>query len=620
MKEQKVMALSKREHLLLHPGMYIGSCALTERQDIVDQKAGTFEVVPALLKIIDEVIDNCVDEHIRTNEKYATAISIDINTKDNTILVQDNGRGIPITMTEDENGNRMPMAVLAWTELLAGGNFETEERMTGGMHGIGSAATNIASASFEATSYPLDTLKFLELWCSENRSEIKWNVYSRTQVGKTLKHGTVVKFTPDKKLFDGYGVGDLDHVAIIRESIKQRAIQYSKIRFDVLIDGERVTYHFNSAKALKNEFGEEAYIQKNGNCTIIVAEAKDLDQLSWVNNIRPLDGGMHIQLIKYELMTEIRDHIKKKHKLEVKPRQISGNMFVAAFMHNFPNSKFSGQTKEKLSNTATEVQAYFKDNGVRFDLMSANLIKNEGFINRIVEELLLRRKLEEERHRKLLAKEKKFSSDKYYPAINKKKYLMICEGESAVAGLKPALGRDNIGYYELKGVPLNVIKNPSMFQKNKELPELYKIIINEEYDYVIMAGDADLDGIHIKGLLLGFFQSFFEDMLDGGRVGHLLTPVFVVKKKNKIVDWYYNISDSAKARKANPTGSITYYKGLGTWQSKDLKYIVEKDGLTNMIDILDTADTDIIDVWLDGDRVADRKKLILENQFSLVKL
>jgi len=191
----------------------------------------------------------------------------------------------------------------------------------------------------------------------------------------------------------------------------------------------------------------------------------------------------------------------------------------------------------------------------------------------------------------------------------------VVSHNSAFGGLHPVLGRKECGYYVLRGKPLNAYQAlQSKFTENKELSELYKIIQNENYQYIIMGTDQDLDGISIRGLLLGFFERYLPEYKD--KIGILQTPIKTVCKNSKILRWYYNMSDDLKLKKGEVS---SYYKGLGQWDSDDLKYIVQQEGITKMIDMLEFNSVEIIDEWLGKDPSA-RKTYIMANEFNLTKL
>ena len=211
---------------------------------------------------------------------------------------------------------------------------------------------------------------------------------------------------------------------------------------------------------------------------------------------------------------------------------------------------------------------------------------------------------------------KKIKSDKYLPSIGVKKYLFLVEGESAFGGLSPVFGRKECGYYILKGKPLNSYSSDQKkFTANKELSELYKIIQNENYEHVVYATDQDLDGYHIRGLLTGFFVRYMPELK--GSIGMLQTPVIGIKKNKKLVRWHYNLNDDISVK----AGEVSkYLKGLGSWKSDDLKQVVQADGISKMVNIIDFNDDEIIDDWLSSSKSDKRKEYILENNFSIAKL
>lgn len=195
---------------------------------------------------------------------------------------------------------------------------------------------------------------------------------------------------------------------------------------------------------------------------------------------------------------------------------------------------------------------------------------------------------------------------------------MICEGASASGGLMPALGRKEVGYYELKGKPLNAYsQSQQKFRANTELSELYQILQTEGYEYAIFATDQDLDGFIIRGLLIGFFDRYLPDLLKSGNVGMLQTPIMAELKKDLPNKWVYAMMDADTL-----SGNVKYFKGLGSWTEKGLKHIVKKDGLTKMIEFLewDENAAESIDSWLNTKRADDRKEMIMANDFDLIKI
>ena len=194
----------------------------------------------------------------------------------------------------------------------------------------------------------------------------------------------------------------------------------------------------------------------------------------------------------------------------------------------------------------------------------------------------------------------------------------IISHNSASGGLMPVLGRKEVGYFELKGKPLNAYEaTTNAFHKNTELSDLYRIVASEDYEWVVFATDQDLDGFLIRGLMIGFFEKYFPKILRSGKTAMLETPIMAEIKNEMPVKWVYGIQDADKLK-----GHIKYYKGLGSWKEKALKVVVKKDGLVKMIEplIYDDEAREAIDSWLKSTRADDRKEMLLGHDFDLIKM
>lgn len=193
-KAQKVKILDDRTHIRRRPNMYVGSTTYEPHARFVFGEYKTVSYVPGIVKIIDEIIDNSVDEAIRTNFQFANKIDVSIDGA--TITVKDNGRGIPQELIEDENGKEIPSPVAAWTKARSGGNFEDDaERKTQGMNGVGSALTNFFSEWFTGTT--CDGENTITVKCTDGASNVSWSTK------KNGTQGTTVQFMPDFDMFDG---------------------------------------------------------------------------------------------------------------------------------------------------------------------------------------------------------------------------------------------------------------------------------------------------------------------------------------------------------------------------------------------------------------------------------
>lgn len=596
--------LTEREHIIQRPSMYIGAVDLTKSNEYLyeDGKIVYKEIsfVPGLIKIINEIIDNSVDVAIKTDFKSSNVISIKMS-KD-TIEVGDNGTGIPVIKNSD--GHYLPE--LAWGHARAGSNFDDDANRTQiGMNGVGSFATNCFSKKFIGRT---DDGKNSYTITFKNNAESFTDKLDTA--GKIT--GTNVKFWPD---LDKFNLTEIDNTHM--DVIYQRLINLS-------MSFPEITFKFNNKKVNVNSFkkyvslfneNSEIYETENYKFAILPNDEDDFRQFSYVNGLKIPDGGTHIDIISNSVVSRIREKLVKKYKT-IKPGDIKNKLMVIAFLKNVKNTKFNSQSKEKITNGASEMNTYFGE--IPFDKITNKLLRNSSIIDPITEVYKIKEEFKKRQELKGLQKNvKRIKSEKYLPSIGTKKYLLLVEGESALGGLAPVLGRKECGYYTLKGKPLNAYSAPqSKFTGNKELSELYKIIQNENYDYVIYATDQDLDGYHIRGLLTGFFVKYLPELR--GKIGMLQTPVIGITKKDKLVNWHYNLSDVVKLKAGEHSN---YYKGLGSWDSDDLKEVVKKDGLSKMINILDFDDNadNIIEEWLGNDSEP-RKKYIVANDFSIAKL
>lgn len=597
-----IRKLSEREHLLQRPAMYIGAVDLTRsneyifENDTVNYKE--VQYVPGLIKIINEIIDNSVDVAIKTNFKSSNEISIKITNK--TVEVKDNGTGIPVLKNED--GHYLPE--LCWNHARAGSNFEDDKNRTQlGMNGIGSYATACFSKKFVGETD--DGKLSYKITITDNAEK-----FTESTSASSKQTGTKVIFEPD---FERFNVTEIDEVHM--NIIKQRLINLS-------MSFPEITFKFNSKKINVNSFKKyvslfndvsEIYETEDYKFAILPNEADDFRHFSYVNGLKIPDGGTHIDIIINNVVNNLKDKLTKKYK-QIKPGDIRNKLMVIAFLKNVKNTKFNSQSKEKITNSNAEINEYYGN--IDFEKISNKIFKTAAIIEPITEVYKLKEELKKRQELKGLNKTvKKIKSDKYYPSIGIKKYLFLVEGQSALGGTLPVLGRKECGYYCLKGVPLNAYSaDQKKFTSNIELTELYKIIKNEEYTNIIFANDADLDGMHIAGLLLGFFHKYLPELK--GNIGRLQTPVKFTSKNGKPKNWVYDLNEELKIDKGDV---FSYMKGLGSWDIEDLKEIIRVEGLNKMIQFFDFDDDQILDNWLGNDSEP-RKIAIMNNDFNIAKV
>lgn len=610
---RKISAITK---VLKRPNRYIGAASMvTEvRYIFKDGKMIKQETkyVPGLIKIIREVIDNCIDEGVRTKFKFAN--KIDITTTNSEIKVSDNGRGIPIIPIESDDDVTIDMMMPegAWTELDAGSNFDDEEdNETLGQNGEGVSLTCIFSKKF--VGHTINDKKSFTLTALNNLSE------KETKLGKTTKTpGTTVTFTPDYERFGLKGFDDI-HEQILAYDIVNLALMYPGIKFT--LNGKVVKA--NSFKDYVNMYsenfnGKPEIVEGKGLKVAVMNNPTDsFEYVHFINGLNVANGGKPLNWAMQNVVNGLTEKVAKKYK-NIKAGDVKNKLFTIVLFDGMFNPRFEDQIKSVCSNTYTQFKSQIEE--PKWDTFVDKIHKNKDILEPITEVYRIKEEFAKRQELKKLDKTaKKIKSEKYFPATHLKKYLILAEGASARGGLMPVLGRKEFGYYELKGVPLNAYDSPqSKFTNNTELSELYQIIRNEGYQYIIFGTDQDLDGFHIRGLLLGFFYRYAPEYLEKQRCGVLNTPILGAKKAGKITKWWYKLNDYTEAQAKGM--EVKYYKGLGSWKEKDLKEIIKKDGIGKMMDMFEVDDPTILDDWLLGTKADTRKEYIKQNEFSLIKL
>ncbi len=508
MKNNIIEQISDKEHALLRPGLYIGSIVNTKCNTyVLDKKSEKFtykeiEYNPGLLKIIYEIIDNSLDEGLRTSFKFANKISVTTDQNTGKITVKDNGRGIPL----GKSSNGISQLELALTELRAGSNFndDTDGRISLGMNGVGSSLTTIFSKELIAISR--DGKEQGTLTCLNNL-ESKTCEIIKYKANKS-EIGTEISFIPDYKRF---GLKKLNNINndLIHQRLMFLSYMYPEIEFK--FNDEIIK--FKNAKNLMNAFAEEFIsIQDNNKpCKymigIIPNNNDDFTHKSYINGADCINGGNHLDYIHSELVSRIKEKLSKKYS-SIKPGDIKNRLSYVVCFREFVNPMFNSQTKENFSSDISDIKQFLES--VDWDSFAQKIVKCSAIIDPIIESFKIK---EELKNRQALAgmskTNKKFKCDKYLPATKNQKYLAIVEGQSAQAGLVDGLGRAEIGYFATRGVPLNTYD--AKIQKitsNEELENLTKILnlkLGAEtqditYEYVVLANDADCFEQHTKVL------------------------------------------------------------------------------------------------------------------------
>lgn len=600
-KKSEIKSLDSREHILIRPNMYIGSVTEQKSSEYINGKLEEVVYTPGLVKIINEIIDNSVDVAIKTDFKGCNEVSVKIT--DDSVEVVDNGTGIPVQ--KNENDEYLPK--VCWGTALSGSNFSDENRTQMGMNGVGSYCTNVWSKKFVGISD--DGKQKYTIVFKDNSSNFT------EKVDVSSKHGVTVKFTPDLERFKLKCISDT-----VKNVIYQRLVNlnmcFPKLKFK--FNGKTIS--INSFKKYVQTFGENFEIfetEKNEKYqfAILPSSSDEFQQFSFVNGLKIPEGGTHIEVICNQIVSRLREKLCKKYKT-LKPADIKNKLMVIAFLRDFPSPMFNSQTKEKLTNTTAELTEYYNGD-CDYDVLTKKILKNSGIIDPIVEVFKIKEEFKKRQELKSLEKPKKIKNEKYTPPIGERNYLLITEGFSAYSGLSKILGRQGIGYFQLKGKPLNTWTcSHQKFMSNEELSGLYQIIKNENFKHIVVASDADLDGFHIRGLIATFMQKFLPENLE--MLGFLNTPVVIYSKGGKITGWTYSLDEKKELGKGETS---EYKKGLGSWNEEELEEVIKKDGFEKMIENIEFDEYSVkcIDDWFGNDSEP-RKKYILDNDFSIASV
>ena len=615
MKENKIVQISDRKKILLRPARFIGAIipTITSSYIIENNKIIKKEIkyTPGLMKIIFEVLDNAIDEAIRTDFKFAN--KIEIETKDNKIIIKDNGRGIPVKPILKEDGTQGDILAPegAWTKLNTGSNFDDEkDNKTLGQNGEGVSLTVVFSKYFCGET--CDGEKYFTLIAKNNLENYE------TKIRKSKKNFTKVTFIPDYEKFQEKE-WNKNYDDLLKFRLLILSLNYPKIKF--YLNKERI--FVPSFKKFIEMISENYVIEEIDNLQIAVLpnNSDDFNFIFFINGIDSFNGGKPLDWVTNNIVNSLKNKISKKYP-NIKAGDIKNKLFIVSFFKNIYNPRFEDQIKSVCANTYSQFKSQIGE--VNFEKIVNKIYKNKEIINPILETYKIKEEFQKRKELKKLTK-KEVVFEKYLPSTSTKKYLAIVEGDSASIGLASELGRDGFSFFGLKGKPLNSYQvSQTKLLQNKELRELYEIIVNDPSEVYVIATDADLDGFAIRGLLIGFFRKYFPDLFKQRKIAFLQTPLIITLEKNKVKETFYSIDEYKDFIKKNGNNfSFKYLKGLGSWEDGMLEKVIEKDGLERLIDFLDYSeerDDKIIDAWLSKDKSDIRKEYILKNNFDLTKI
>ncbi|MDW8778110.1 DNA topoisomerase (ATP-hydrolyzing) subunit B [Streptococcus suis] len=624
----QIQVLEGLEAVRMRPGMYIGSTS----------KEG-------LHHLVWEIVDNSIDEALAG---FADKIEVYIEP-DNSITVIDNGRGIPVDIQEKTG---RPAVETVFTVLHAGGKFGGGGyKVSGGLHGVGSSVVNALSTQLDVHVYKNGQVYFQEY----KRGEV---VADLEVVGETDRSGTTVHFTPDPEIFTETTEFDF---AKLNKRIQELAFLNRGLNLSITDKREGVEqtkeYHYEGGIASYVEYLNEnkdvifeTPIYTEGEMDDITVEVAmqyttsyHENVVSFANNIHTHEGGTHEQGFRTALTRVINDYAKKNKILKENEDNLTGEDvregLTAVISVKHPGPQFEGQTKTKLGNS----EVVKITNRLFSDAFAEFLLENPQIARRIVEKGILASKarIAAKRAREVTRKKSGLEISNLPGKLADcssndatKTELFIVEGDSAGGSAKSGRDREFQAILPIRGKILNVEKaSMDKILANEEIRSLFTAmgtgfgadfdVSKVRYQKLVIMTDADVDGAHIRTLLLTLFYRYMRPVVEAGYVYIAQPPIYGIKVGSEIKEYIQpgvnQEQELQDALERHSTGrskpTIQRYKGLGEMDDHQLweTTMNPENRLMARVSVDDAAEADKIFDMLMGDKVEPRREFIEEN-------
>ncbi|MES2003533.1 MAG: DNA topoisomerase IV subunit B [Bacteroidota bacterium] len=606
--EESIRSLDWKEHIRLRPGMYIGKLGDGSAPD------------DGIYVLIKEVIDNCIDEYTMGHGKQ-----VELTIEGKTVTVRDYGRGIPLGKVVD-----------VVSKINTGAKYDSKAfQKSVGLNGVGTKAVNALSQYFKVTAFREGKEKTAEFEKGELLKEHK-------EAKTDEPNGTFVEFIPDETVFRNFHY--------IHEYLDNQLWNYCYLNAGLAM-------HFNGKKYVSKN-GLLDLLQRKTNpdelrYPIIHLKGEDIevalshnndygeDIFSFVNGQYTTQGGTHQQAFREAYVKVIRDYYKKDYEASDIRTSI-----VAAISVRVQEPVFESQTKTKLGSQnvydggpsmknfvldflAKELDNFLHRNPTVADALKKRIEQNE----RERKELAGIKKLANERAKKANLHNKKLRDCRVHlndepPAKNKEEFiatqsnstLFITEGDSASGSITKSRNVDAQAVFSLRGKPLNSFGlTKKVVYENEEFNLLQHALNIEDgleglrYNNVVIATDADVDGMHIRLLMMTFFLQFFPDLVKRGHVYILETPLFRVRNKQETIYCYDETEKQAAVKKLGSKPEITRFKGLGEISPEEFGRFIGRDIRLQPV-ILEQGDhiQNLLEYYM-GKNTMERQEFIINN-------
>ena len=599
--EENIRSLDWKEHIRMRPGMYIGKLGDGSSPD---------DGIYILLK---EVLDNCIDEFVMGAGK-----TIEISIKENVVSVRDYGRGIPLGKVVD-----------VVSKMNTGGKYDSRAfKKSVGLNGVGTKAVNALSEQFIVESSRDKELKRAHFEFGNLKEDAPLEASSK-------RRGTKVIFIPDSKIFKNYKY----RLEYVERMIKNYVYLNPGLTID--LNGEKY-FSENGLKDLLND-------QTNSNdllYPIIHLKGKDIEVAlshsktqyseeyhSFVNGQHTTQGGTHQAAFREGLVKTIREHFGKNYEASDIRKSI-----ISAISIKVIEPIFESQTKTKLGSTEMgggmpTVRSYI------VDFLSTQL---DNFLhkNPDVAEIIQRKIIQAEKERKELSGIRKLAKERakkaslhnkklrdcrvHLPDLKKDRRLestlFITEGDSASGSITKSRDVNTQAVFSLRGKPLNSFGMSKKIVYENEEFNLLQAALNIEdsledlrYNNIVIATDADVDGMHIRLLLITFFLQFFPELIKEGHLYILQTPLFRVRDKKETFYCYSEQERREAIEKLKGKPEITRFKGLGEISPDEFKYFIGDDIRLDPVMLDKQTTIEELLLFYMGKNTPDRQKFIIDN-------
>ena len=606
--ESSIKSLDWKEHIRLRPGMYIGKLGDGSSMD------------DGIYILVKEVVDNCIDEYTMGFGKQ-----VNITIQEGTVTVRDYGRGIPLGKLVD-----------VVSKINTGAKYDSKAfQKSVGLNGVGTKAVNALSSSFVVTAYRDGKTKTATFEKGELIAEGK-------ETKTTEENGTEVIFTPDNTVFKNYH--------FINDYVQNQIWNYCYLNagLAIYLNGKKYVSKNGLLDLLENKTNADdlryPIIHLKGEdieVAITHTGAYGEDIYSFVNGQHTTQGGTHQQAFREAYVKTIRDFFKKDYDASDIRQTI-----CAAIAVKVQEPVFESQTKTKLGSLSVAPEGPSMKSFV-LDFMSKAL---DDFLhkNAAVAEAIKKRIEQSERERKELSGIRKIANERAKkanlhnkklrdcrihlnaeaPAKNKEEFqvkqlastIFITEGDSASGSITKSRDVDSQAVFSLRGKPLNSFGlTKKVVYENEEFNLLQHALNIEDgldglrYNNIVIATDADVDGMHIRLLIMTFFLQFFPDIVRNGHVYILETPLFRVRNKKETIYCYSETEKQKAIEKLGNKPEITRFKGLGEISPEEFGKFIGEDIKKDPVLISKDAPIQKLLEYYMGTNTPARQKFIIEN-------